>query len=378
MRNQTWVTGLMALLALHAPALAADATAPAEAEEELSFDEVVEPLAPPAANVVHWYDIIHLNGRFDLNYELEQPMHLLAPAEEGVAADYGQLKNYHRFVFLKVRPHEKLSVEAEIIDQAFYEIHYRLTPRIDLRGGKIWIPFGASPFHHYYGGRQGNPFQGLLLPNVWADYGITLAYPIFNSNIVNVEGDTWLMRGFDGSYGTPLALNVGGTDGRFALGQRLRISFGPKVMFWLSGMYNHWGTDNLGQVLLWGGDFRLDYGIIPLPVLKDIAIKGAFARAEVQDQTLDPTLSPDGWYWRYGDYIEANVRVLQPLVVRLRYGTVIDYDLKTSNKDSHNWTAALQMPLAENLSLLAEYQWNMEEVDEIENDLFRIQTVLEF
>lgn len=358
--------------------------APAAGEEELSFDEVVEAPPVPAASFKHWYDMVHLSGRFDLNYELDNPIKPEATVDPEVtdplpSTDRGRFRNYHHFLFLKVTPTEKVSLEAEIVDLSFYELKYKITPELDVRVGKILVPFGSSPFHHYYGARQGNPFQGLLLPNVWAEYGGALSYSLLRKGLATIEGDTYVIRGFQGTMGTVLPLNIGGADTRFALGQRLKFGVGTKASAWASAQYNRWGAGDMGQVLLWGLDLKLDYGLVPLPVLKDFALRAALARADIQDMDLDPTLNPEGWYWRYGDYLEVAYGGLRPwTTLRLRYGTTIDYNLKISQADTHNWTLAALVPIVPHVSMLLEYQWNMEEIEEVDNDLLRVQAALEF
>ena len=71
---------------------------------------------------------------------------------------------------------------------------------------------------------------------------------------------------------------------------------------------------------------------------------------------------PDSWYFRYGDYAEVSYRGLGIVTPRVRYGTLIDFDDRVSNADSHNWEVALLSRLDRHLLLLAQYQFNMEEV----------------
>jgi len=116
-----------------------------------------------------------------------------------------------------------------------------------------------------------------------------------------------------------------------------------------------------------------------MPFIRDIRFRGAFARAEIQDKVLvNPDFNSEGWYFRYGDYAEVTYRGFKVFQTRVRYGTIIDFDDTVSNKDSHNWDFALLTRIAPNLSLLTQYQLNMEERDEIDNDLFRAQVVFEF
>ncbi len=371
MRNATYALTLAFLLAFLVAPVSAQ-------EEEIGFDDVEED-APVKGDFPSWVDTIHMAGRFDLNLEV------LNPGQEDVQAN--RFRNYHKFLFLKVTPDDRFSLDAEILDLSYYELKAKLPADFTFSAGKIWVPFGATPFHHYYGAAQGDPFTGLLLPNVWSEFGANFSRKWYNGDRVAVDTDTYVIRGFDGQRGTVLNLASGGSDNIFAYGSRARVGIGTKIAFWGSVLYNTFGDtesgdatdDEEGQLLLWGGDVLLDYGLIDAPILKDIRFRGAFARAEIQDEVLvDPGFNSDGWYYRYGDYAEITYRGFKHLQTRVRYGTIIDYDDSISNDDSHNWDLALLTRLGPNVSLLAEYQINMEEVDEVDNDLFRAQLVFEF
>jgi hypothetical protein len=131
--------------------------------------------------------------------------------------------------------------------------------------------------------------------------------------------------------------------------------------------------------LLWGGDLLFDYGLLDVPVLRDLRLRAAFARADVQDEVLvDPDFNTDGWYFRYGDYAELTYRGLRVVMPRVRYGTIIDFDDVVTSRDSHNWEAALMSRLQQYVTVLAQYQFNQEEVNEIDNDLFRFAFIFEF
>ncbi|MFQ5572004.1 MAG: hypothetical protein ACE5G0_20190, partial [Rhodothermales bacterium] len=108
-------------------------------------------------------------------------------------------------------------------------------------------------------------------------------------------------------------------------------------------------------------------------------LRAAFARAEVQDEALVSLRdSKDSWYYRYGDYAELSYRGFRYVIPRVRYGTIIDFDDRITNKDCHNWDLALLTRMGRHVMLLAQYQINLEEVNEFDNDLFRFQIVFEF
>ena len=341
--------------------------------EVIGFDDILdEPLPEAAPGLSGWLSMVHLSGRFDINYEIENP----ANSRSGQTQ---RLRNYHKFLFLKVTPTDRITLDAEVLDLTYYEIAYELTSRFSLRAGRIWVPFGATPFHHYYGGVQGDPFNGLFLPNVWSEFGVSASGTLLNSGLFTLEGDLYSIRGFDSDLGNVISFTAGGSDDIFAAGARTRLGIGTKISLWGSVLYNQFGPDNEGQLLLWGGDLLLDYGLLDLPFLRDLRLRAAFARAEVQDELLvDPDNNADSWYFRYGDYAEISYRGLRFVIPRVRYGTIIDFDDIVSPSDSHNWEVALMTRLQQHMLLLAQYQFNQEEVNEIDNDLFRFGIIFEF
>ncbi len=356
---------VLSVLLIGAPFAQVDST------EVITFDDV-EDEAPGVATQSGWTDMIHVSGRFDVVLEVQNPMGE-ADVEEA------RLRNYHKFLFLKVTPNDRLTLDAEVLDLSYYELTYEFAAGYRVHAGKIWVPFGATPFHHYYGGAQGDPFEGLLLPNVWSEFGASVGGPILNRDVVQVEADAYVIRGFEADEGEVLQFTGGGVDDRFAVGGRARLGLGNKLSFWGSVLYNRFGAGSDGEVLLWGGDVLADYGFIDLPALRDLRLRAAFARAEVRDETLvDPRNSADFWYYRYGDYAELTYRGFRSVHPRLRFGSIIDFDDRITNRDTHTWDLALLSRVGRNVMLLAEYQFNLEEVNEIDNDLFRFQVVFEF
>jgi hypothetical protein len=341
---------------------------------DIGFDDIAEETpAPATASKGGWLDMVHISGRFDVNFELLNPL-------ENEALQQQSIRNYHKFLFLKVTPTDRITLDAEVLDLSYYEIAYALNSRFNLRAGKIWVPFGATPFHHYYGGRQGDPFTGLLLPNVWSEFGGNLHGQLFSAGSIAMDGDLYAIRGFQNELGRVINFTNGGADDVFAFGGRAHLSLGNKIQAWGSVLYNEFGIEGAeGQVLLWGGDVMLDYGLLDVPFLRDLRVRAAFARAEVEDEVLvDPDNNSESWYFRYGDYAEVSYRGLRVVTPRVRYGTIIDFDDEVTNNDSHNWEVALITRIQQHLMLLAQYQFNQEEVNEIDNDLFRFTMIFEF
>ena len=130
MRNATYALTLAFLLAFLVAPVSAQ-------EEEIGFDDVEED-APVKGDFPSWVDTIHMAGRFDLNLEV------LNPGQEDVQAN--RFRNYHKFLFLKVTPDDRFSLDAEILDLSYYELKAKLPADFTFSAGKIWVPFGLLLF----------------------------------------------------------------------------------------------------------------------------------------------------------------------------------------------------------------------------------------
>jgi hypothetical protein len=350
------------------PATASAQEADDEMEMELDFDDLEEP--PVAAGSPHggggvtaFDGKVRIMGRFDATYELTNP------ARNDHNVRNGDIKSYHHHIFIKAAPTDKVGLFAEVIDGLFFEAAYKPTSNVELKAGKIFVPFGEPGFHHFYAAVQGDPTTGILVPNIWAEYGAALNWEVGHVGPVSIFSETYTVKGsFDKDPTRTLQLNRPSTGNRFAVGERLTFGWG-RISVSGSLYYDEW---NLGyDLVLYGADVKLDYGLVPVVFLKDLRFKAGLARAEVENPET-------GDYYKYADYFELAYGGLRDWATpRLRYGSYIDDSRLLSNKDLHNWSAALVVPI-DVFSVTAEYLWHMEEVNEVHNDLFRLMVALDF
>ncbi|WP_373048801.1 hypothetical protein [Vulgatibacter sp.] len=338
-------------------------------EMELDLDALEEPPIPAnphgggGGGITAFDGKVRIMGRFDATYELTNP------AEDDHEIRNGDFKSYHHHIFIKASPSQKVGLFAEVVDGLFFEASWKPFERMEFKAGKILVPFGDPGFHRYYAAVQGDPTTGILLPNVWAEYGATLGWELGYIGPVSVHSDTYTVKGsFDKDPTKTLQLNRPATGNRFAVGERLTFGWN-RITLSGSLYYDEW---NLGyDLFLYGVDLKIDYGLIAVPFLKDLRFKGGIARAEVEN-------GETGDYYKYADYFElAYGGFAEWVTPRLRYGSYIDDSRLITNKDLHNWSAALVIP-ADVLTFTAEYLWQMEEVDEVDNDLFRLMVALDF
>ena len=339
---------------------------------EIGFDDIEDEPPPVESSNGGVLDIIHFSGRFDLNFEV------VNPAESGSQRD-SRFRNYHKFLFLKVTPTDRLTLDAEVLDLSYYEMTYALTGRLNVRAGKIWVPFGSTPFHHYYGGRQGDPFDGLLLPNVWSEFGASVGGLLAARKWFALEGEVYSIRGFETELGNVLDFTNGGADDVYAVGGRTRVASGVRYpsgdrCSTISSVRIEKARYCCGRrrpPRLWSDRSAFHFAIYDFEGL----LRGPKFRDELLVREQD---NADHWYYRYGDYAEVSYRGIGFVTPRVRYGTVIDFDDQVTNADSHNWEAALIARFQRHVMALAQYQFNLEEVNEIDNDLFRFSLIFEF
>lgn len=378
---QTWPTAAhadeLANTGGESPAVAStEATAPAgevalggDGEESLDLDALEEPPAGPTGSPHGEGGIsvldgkVRIMGRFDATYELTNP------DVENSDFRKGDFKSYHHHIFVKASPSQKVGLFAEVVDGLFAEFSYKPTSGVELKAGKIIVPFGDPGFHHFYAAVQGDPTSGILLPNIWAEFGATANWEIGHLGPVAIMSETYTVKGsFNPDPSKTLQLNRPATGNRFAVGER--VTFGWDRVRVSGSVY--WDEWNKGyDLFLYGVDATADYGLIKLPVLADLRLKAGLARAEVENPVA-------GHYYKYADYVELSYGAIREWVTpRLRYGSYIDDSRLYTNKDLHNWSAAAVVPI-DVLTLTAEYLVQMEEVDEQHNDLFRLMLALDF
>jgi hypothetical protein len=101
-----------------------------------------------------------------------------------------------------------------------------VSPRLTVRGGRIFIPFDEMDPHNTFGGRYNNsllnqPGAPAFLPDLWTDLGIGIKYQLVDSKDLNLVSHFYLVNGFQ-EGGTdpstdPSVPNVGSKYPNFSL-----------------------------------------------------------------------------------------------------------------------------------------------------------------
>lgn len=353
------------------PAAAVKADGGMDDEEEINLEDIKPEPPAPVLSVGNKQVGASVLGRFDLNYEWINP-------GNKYPVGYSQLVSYHHFVIL-VAHAGPVSFDGEITQLLWYEGKAQVSKDFTIVAGKLLVPFGATGWHRYYGGVQGNPLVGIFLPVIWSELGAEVDWNGFNIGNFSLSVNSYVVQGFGAAAdGTPNTQVSATTTDLFAPGGRINLSYGDKIHLWLSAYGTKWAP-TANWLYLVAADFSTEWGLIDVPVLKDLRLRLGAAYMNWDTPQLQPPQQNLGRLWRYGDYAELDWRTpLQPAYVRLRYGTYIHNARVNQSLDLHNWNLAVVLPLPYGLYTFIEYQWNMEEINEVNNDVLRIGLALDF
>lgn len=262
---------------------------------------------------------LQLHGMFDVAYERHGYTDDLSEGKDA-------LRNYHHFLFLRREAAgDPLGLEVELVDLTFYEIGLRLTDRgspwrVDLKLGKVLVPFGDEPlFHHMYGGQGG--FNQRFVPAVWARHGgiVRVQHRLGD---LSIQNDAYLVQGhaIDASDAV-IDLQADGSsadDVQLAVGERVGLAW-DAITVWYSLYYSRLGYDR--QLLLQAIDVGL-HRLRDVPVLEDIAISIGVARADVSGGTWTEERVPLEHYYHFADYLQLRYYVLEWLQIEGRTGVL--------------------------------------------------------
>ena len=112
--------------------------------------------------------------------------------------------NFHSFLFFEIIPTPDLMFSFDIsASPRFYELDYNITPKLQIRAGRIWIPFDDLSPHNIFGGRVNvsrlNPASNptmQFLPDIWTDLGIGFRYQLVDTSAFQSVAHLYAVNGF--------------------------------------------------------------------------------------------------------------------------------------------------------------------------------------
>ncbi len=205
---------------------------------------------------------------------------------------------------------------------------------------------------------------GVMFPIIWAEYGVNSEWRLgpvtLDAYTVNAIGSA--------NAATNPSFTSTSDKKRQALGFRLSGNPVAKTRVMLSGYSTYWSPGN--PLFLGGIDASTDYGLVDIPGLKQIRLAAGAAAGFVRNGIPDS-------YRTYGDYLQLSTNAVPFAELRARYGTYIDNSRVVSAANSQALSLGAYIPV-DVMNLLAEYQFNYEEVNETKNDLVRFMLALDF
>jgi hypothetical protein len=324
-----------------------------------------------------------LNGRFSLDYERRQ--FTGSPFADG---SVNALRSYHHFLFLsRDVAAEPCGISLEVLTLQFWEAHCRVprlpaSLRLAIAGGKIVVPFGADPlFHQNYGGLGG--FDQPVLPVIWAVEGAA-AHLVYERRTLVITDDLFVVRG----YAVSRADGVVNLQSGFSPDDATKLGFGNRIgvswMFvsaWYSAFYNPLG---FGRRLFMQAFDLTVWRPRGIPVLEHFSAGAGLLRADVSGG--GPGVGGVGLdYYHFADYLQLRYHPTDWLYVQYRTGlrtfnnrrgVVVDNTrLTNADASTHNFAVVARH---HGLTAGLYYFINLEKVDEIANDLFRLSVTYEF
>ena len=325
---------------------------------------------------------LRINGKFDIAYERHG-------YTDKVWDGSSRLRNHHRFIFLSRESRDDpFFFTAELIDQWFYEFgarwHTRGSPwHFMVRTGKVLVPFGGEPlFHDHYGGLSGSDQP--VLPLVWAQHGAVGQVRYRSEHGFTLSNDLYAIQGYALAE-EDAVLNLRrdfapDSDVKGGFGNRLGFGMGP-FSVWYSALYNPLGFDR--RLFMQAMDAVL-WRIADVPVLEDVAVRTGMMRADVSGGREGFGGAGDD-YFHYANYLDLRYYPLDWLWIQARTGIrtfdnrrghYMDDD-RLTNRDGTSHNIGVVYENAGWMVALHHY-WNLEKVNEIENDFLRLRVGYEF
>ena len=323
-----------------------------------------------------------LNGRFDLNYERRNLRD--HPFRESNDA----LRSYHHFVFLSREVKEDpIGLTVELITLQLWELTYgyrfeKIPLKLTARVGKILVPFGADPLYHQrYGGLAG--FDQKLLPAIWTQEGVALK-GVYRWRQWALGLDAFVTRGFslrEERAVLNLQADLSAIDElKFAGGARVGIAWGP-LSLWYSSFFNPLG---FGRLLFMQALDLVAWRPRGVAVLERFSASLGFMRADVTggEGLLG---GPNDDYYHFGSYFQLRFYPCDVVYVQYRQGLrsfdnrsgvfIDERRLTSADASTHTIGAVARY---RGLSFGWWFFWNLEKVDEVNDDFMRITVAYDF
>lgn len=241
--------------------------------------------------------------------------------------------NIHTLAMIDILPVPELQFSFELSPTPrYYQLSYQLSPKLELRAGRIWIPFdviGPQFPHNMFGGfvnvsqfRQ--PGGTAFLPDIWTDLGVAMKYQLVESEKLSWALQLYLVNGFQDGGNDP-ASEVGNRYPNFesaaaidnnsdkAVGFRTHAMWFNRFGLGVSGYMGRYtdASDEGKTIAMLGVDAQIKFAF-------GFDIKAGYAFMNVA--LPSPATTPS--YRRGGMYVEGTQRIARTWKLFARGGTV--------------------------------------------------------
>lgn len=153
------------------------------------------------ANLKFFFDFMYRSG---------------VPGATSARTSVKSFDSFHQIIMAEYSPSPEFTFVTDIGSAAFnmgsvpkfFECDYQVNPRLQLRWGKIWIPFDDMSPHNIFGGRVNaanllSDQSLVLLPTLWADLGAGLKYRLIQNKTSSVDFYGYVVNGFSDNNSDP-------------------------------------------------------------------------------------------------------------------------------------------------------------------------------
>lgn len=294
--------------------------------------------------------------------------------------DNASFDSNHTYLLISANPTDRLRIGFDITFNDYYEIEYALTPKLFVKGGLIFLPFGDFKYHAIYGGKVYS-IDNDLFPNWFTDYGLAIEHDLLDLDNLHLRYGAFVSNGFQEGFNGNIDMNdIGfGQDNNDdkAFGGRVKATLFGGYTATASAMYDRWDDDGDAELRLLALELATTRGLFNLPVLNRLNIKVGFLDNHVENEAATDPLYQD--YNAFGSYAELSVKATNQLRFAIRAGEVDPNEDVDDQMDQTNYNISCMYSVDKNLHLFAMYQLN-EEVhgDEVDNDYLMLKAIVEF
>lgn len=118
--------------------------------------------------------------------------------------------NYHGLLLIDFVPKPDIQFSFEVNPAPrYYEFDYQVSPSLQIRAGRIWIPFDDMNPHNTFGGfmntsKMRAPTASTFLPDIWAELGVGMKYTLVDTSAMQVTSHLYIVNGFGAGGTDPL------------------------------------------------------------------------------------------------------------------------------------------------------------------------------